>query len=143
MATKKPARSPRREPPKASALAPTEPEAPVSAPTLPFVLRGLGVRIDETLKAYVARRVRSRLGRYSLQLDRVAVRLQRVSAPQGATTYVCRFTVDVPSAEKVSVEAADEAARAAFDAAIDAVDRAVRRLVDRRTTRKTGLRAAR
>ncbi len=102
------------------------------SPTTPFVLRGLGMRIDATFREYVSKRVGFKLARFGVTLDRVAVRLERVSGPQGAPSYVCRFAVDVPSAGKVLVEAEDPSVRASFDAAADAAERALRRLVDRR-----------
>jgi ribosome-associated translation inhibitor RaiA len=104
---------------------------------VPFVLRGLGMRIDGTFREYVQKRVGFKLARFGVALDRVAIRLERVSGERGAPAYVCRFAVDVPSAGKVTVEASDPSVRAAFDAAADAAERALRRLVESRAERKT------
>lgn len=130
--------------PRAAATAAQDP-APAAtgralSPTTPFVLRGIGMRIDATFRAYVEKRVGFKLSRLGLTLDRVAVRIERVSGPQGAPAHICRFAVDVPSAGKVAVEAEDPSVRASFDAAADAAERALRRLVQRRSERKVAAR---
>ncbi len=98
----------------------------------PFQLRARDVELDPGMRVYIGKRVGFKLGRYGLELDRVAVRFERPSGPKGAPVFACQFSLTLASAGKVIVEAHDADARAAFDTAIDGAERAVRRLLEKR-----------
>jgi hypothetical protein len=102
----------------------------------PFLLRTRGVRASLQLRAYVRKRVASKLGRYAFSLSRIVVRLERPSGPSGAPAFTSRFSLSVVGAERVVVDATRPTWKEAFDASVDAAERAVRRLLERRQGRQ-------
>lgn len=98
----------------------------------PLHVRGVGFRLDDSLRAYIQSRVGFKLGKYALVLTRISVRIQNVAGPKGAPMYACRFKVVVPNTPQTTLTATERTPRSAFDSAADATERAVRRLVGRR-----------
>jgi ribosome-associated translation inhibitor RaiA len=80
------------------------------------------------------------LGKLAHSIDRVTVRLHRISGPKGAPAFRCRVKLVLPRLETVVVEEVERVADDAFDRAIDVAERAVRRALTRRRRRARRLR---
>jgi ribosome-associated translation inhibitor RaiA len=108
----------------------------------PLHVRGLGVTLDDSTRAYFRSRVGFKLGKYALALTRISVRINDVAGPKGAPRYECRFTVALPNVPQAVVTASDQSARSAFDHAVDAAARVVHRLLRRGQQSRRRLEAA-
>lgn len=83
-------------------------------------------------REHARRRAGFQLGKLAHDIDRVTVRLHRISGPKGAPAYRCRVKVMLPGFETIIVEEVERVPQDAFDRAIDVAERAVRRAVTRR-----------
>jgi len=95
---------------------------------------------DHAFREHARRRAGFRLGKLAYSIDRVTVRLHRISGPKGAPAYRCRFKVMLPRFETIIVEEVERVPQDAFDLALDVAERAVRRALARRRRKARGRR---
>jgi ribosome-associated translation inhibitor RaiA len=86
-------------------------------------------------REYVRQRAGFHLGKLALSIDRVTVRLHRISGPKGAPAFRCRVKLVLPRLETIVVEEVKRAPEDAYDRAIDGAERALRRALTRRRRR--------
>lgn len=82
--------------------------------------------IDETLRRYVLRRVRSAINRLSTQIKNITVKLDRHSAQQ-ADQRNCVIEIRIDGQAPVIVDSAGPHWLSAIDQAVESAARAVRR----------------
>ena len=82
--------------------------------------------IDETLRRYVLRRVRSAINRLSAQIKNITVKLDRHSAQQ-ADQRNCVIEIRIDGQAPVIVDSAGPHWLSAIDQAVESAARAVRR----------------
>ncbi|KYP11331.1 MAG: hypothetical protein A0129_08060 [Limnobacter sp. CACIAM 66H1] len=82
--------------------------------------------IDETLRRYVLRRVRSAINRLSTQIKNITVKLDRHSAKQ-ADQRNCVIEIRIDGQAPVIVDSAGPHWLSAIDQAVESAARAVRR----------------
>ncbi len=94
-------------------------------------LRSKKVGLDETVRAYIERRLRFSLGRYSPRILRVTVQIVDLNGPRGGEDKVCRIEVRLLPTGSVFVEDTDADLHAAVDRATDRAARSVSRAIER------------
>ncbi|CAN5761119.1 hypothetical protein BH24GEM1_BH24GEM1_12620 [soil metagenome] len=107
----------------------------------PLTIVSPDLRSPPAFRAYVRRRAGFQLGKLAESIDRVTVRLHRISGPKGAPAFRCRVKLVLPRFETVIVEAVERIPEEAFDRAIDVAERAVRRALAKRRARARTRRA--
>ncbi len=86
-----------------------------------------GLKLTDTARGHVERRIRLALGRILVRVERVHVRLVDVNGPKGGVDKTCRIRVHLFGLPTVVVEQADADLHAAIDRAADRVGRTVAR----------------
>jgi ribosome-associated translation inhibitor RaiA len=92
---------------------------------------GIGVEIDTAFDAYVKRRIRFALGRFSNRVERVMMTLIVGSESGGGEYKTCRIRVRLSQLPSVVVERVDTDVHALVDHCVGGVDRAVARRLGR------------
>lgn len=103
----------------------------------PLYIRAPGVDLDDSLREYIRQRVGFKLGKFGLDITRVAVRFETLNGATGAPTYECRFKVLLHSANDVTLTSLGATPRAAFDTGANRIERTVRDELGRRRDRRT------
>jgi hypothetical protein len=83
-------------------------------------------------RAYLRRKLASRLWKFAGSIERVSLRTEDVNGPRGGVDRVCRVKVVLRGLPSVVIEKRDAALNAAVALALDGVERAVRRRLQRR-----------
>ena len=103
----------------------------IALPLIPMYIRLAGVRVDPEGRAYIRRKLRSRLAKFGASIERVSVRMEDLNGPRGGVDQVCRIKVVISGHPSVVFENRGATLEAAVDGALDGVERAVRRRVQR------------
>ncbi len=103
----------------------------------PLYIRAPGVELDDSLREYIRQRVGFKLGKFGLDITRVAVRFETLNGATGAPTYECRFKVLLHSANDVTLTSVGATPRAAFDTGANRIERTVRDELGRRRDQRT------
>ena len=101
----------------------------------PAHIRAVGVPIEPQDRAYVRRKLGTKLGKFARAIERVSVRIKDVNGPRGGIDKVCRIKVVLSGLPSVVVEEQHASLQAAMDRALRRTESAVRRSVQRRRTR--------
>ena len=101
-------------------------------PLIPTYIRMAGVRVDLEGRAYIRRKLRSRLAKFGASVERVSVRMEDLNGPRGGVDQVCRIKVVMTGLPSVVFEKRGASLEAAVDSALDGVERTVRRRLQRR-----------
>ncbi|WP_370261015.1 HPF/RaiA family ribosome-associated protein [Limnobacter sp.] len=83
--------------------------------------------IDETLRRYVQRRLRSAIMRLSNQIKNITVKLDRLKNPENGQQRNCVIEIRIDGQDTVVVDGAGPHWLSAIDTAIETAARAVRR----------------
>jgi putative sigma-54 modulation protein len=102
-------------------------------------VRGRKVHVGEKLRAYVERRLRLSLGRFSTRVERATVHVEDVNGPKGGEDKVCRIEVRLQQGGKVFVEEKAFGVFGAIAGAAGRISRAVSKAFDRRRSRNRRL----
>ena len=82
---------------------------------------GSGVHVDSALDAYVKRRTRLALGRFSSRVERISVALAHENGPNGGMVKTCCFRARLLGLPAVVVRQADFDVRSAIDRAVNRI----------------------
>jgi ribosome-associated translation inhibitor RaiA len=108
---------------------------------VPAYIRSVDRALNAEDRAYVRRKLGTKLGKFVRSIERVSVRVEDVNGPRGGVDTACRIKVVLRGLPSVVVEEQNALLQAAIDRALSRTERAVRRSVQRRRTRSTGRRA--
>jgi ribosome-associated translation inhibitor RaiA len=106
-----------------------------SAADIPASIRTAGAELDADDRAYVRRKLGTKLGKFARAVERVTVRVRDVNGPRGGVDKHCAIKVVLTGLPSVVVEQKHASLQAAMDAALRRTEVAVRRSVKRRTTK--------
>lgn len=95
-------------------------------------VRVFGAALDDEERAYVARKLGMKLGKFATSIERVSVRVTDVNGPRGGVDQQCRVKVVLSGLPSVIVERRHATKEAAIDTALRAAEESVRRVVGRR-----------
>src|SRR5690606_22108839 len=95
-----------------------------------------GVKLTPDNRAYIRRKLGTKLGKFRSSIERVTVRVEDLNGPKGGVDQVCRIKVVLSGLPSVVVEKRDPFLDAALDLALGTVERAVARAVRRRRMRR-------
>jgi ribosome-associated translation inhibitor RaiA len=85
---------------------------------------------QETPKAYCEKRLRSALGRFAEQVERVVVSLSDINGPRGGEDKKCVVRVHLRAQNLLVVSSLSESMHAALDLAADRAGRSVSRRLE-------------
>jgi hypothetical protein len=103
-----------------------------AVPLVPAYIRLADAVVDPVGRAYIRRRLRTKLAKFGALVERVSIRLEDLNGPRGGVDQVCRIKVVLSGLPSVILEHRGASLEAAVDGALDGVERAVRRRVQRR-----------
>ncbi len=95
----------------------------------------MGAPIQAADRAYLRRKLGTKLGKFARAIERVSVRITDANGPRGGVDKVCRIKVVLSGLPSVVVEQQHASLQAAMDRALQRTESAVRRSVQRRRTR--------
>ncbi len=101
----------------------------------PLAIVAPGVQPAQAFAWYVRRRAGFQLGKLAHSIDRVIVRLHRISGPKGAPAFRCRIQLVLPRLETIVVEGIEQVPQDAFDRAIEVAARTAGRALTRHRRR--------
>lgn len=104
----------------------------VTPPPVPTYIRPRAVELDPENRAYIRRKLGTKLGKFAASIERVSVRLEDVNGPRGGIDHVCRIKVVLSGLPSVFYEQRGPSLQPVIDGAIAGVERAVRRTLRRR-----------
>ena len=87
----------------------------IAIPLIPMYIRLAGVRVDPEGRAYIRRKLRSRLAKFGASVERVSVRMEDLNGPRGGVDQVCRIKVVISGHPSVVFENRGAALEAAVD----------------------------
>ncbi len=99
-------------------------------------VRFCGLEGSDSLRAHIARRLRSRLRRLAGALSAVVVRLSDVNGPRGGADKRCQVILPRPGLRPVTIEELSGDAYASVDLAIERAARAADRRFERARTKR-------
>ncbi|HEX8758212.1 MAG TPA: CBS domain-containing protein [Steroidobacteraceae bacterium] len=111
-------------------------EPPGEFPQVPAHIRAADGDLSPDDRAYIRRKLGTRLGKFGGAIERVSVRTQDVNGPRGGVDRVCRIKVVLRGLPSVVFERRDASLNAAVDGALAGVETAVRRAVQRRRMKR-------
>jgi len=98
-------------------------------------IRVSGVTLSDENRAYIRRKLGTKLGKFARSIERVTVRMKDINGPYGGVDQVCRIKVVLTGLPSVIVEKTAASPDAATDLALTSIERAVRRTMQRRRQR--------
>ena len=104
----------------------------IALPLVPAYIRLAGATVDPVGRAYIRRKLRTKLAKFGASVERVSIRMEDLNGPRGGVDQVCRIKVVLSGLPSVILEQRGASLEAAVDGALDGVERAVRRRVQRR-----------
>jgi ribosome-associated translation inhibitor RaiA len=106
-----------------------------AAADTPAFIRAVGTPIEAEDRAYVRRKLGTKLGKFARAIERVSVRIEDVNGPRGGVDKRCRIKVVLSGLPSVVIEQRHASLQAAVDGALRRTESAVRQSVQRRRTR--------
>lgn len=103
-----------------------------STPGLPVHIRAPQAALGTEARAYVRRKLGTKLGKFARSIERVSVRVEDVNGPRGGVDQSCRIKVVLRGLPSVLFESRDASLNAALDVALSGTQRAVKRATQRR-----------
>jgi len=100
--------------------------------TMQVDIRARQIEIDESLRAYIERRLRFALGRFGERIGMVTARFENANGARGGVDKQCRINVGLRPSGNVIVEDVDADLRTVVDRTSERVGRAVSRDLKRR-----------
>jgi ribosomal subunit interface protein len=94
-------------------------------------VRSKQTEVDESVRAYVERRLQFALGRHSARILHATMHIVDLNGPRGGEDKSCRIEVRLRPTGNVFVEHTDADLYAAVDRAAERMGRAVSRVVER------------
>lgn len=105
-----------------------------AAPDVPANIRVAGVNLDDDDRAWIRKRLGSRLGKYTPFIERVSVRISDDNGPKGGVDQVVRIKIVVSRHPSILFESRSSDFRTAANRALAGIERAMQRDVQRRRT---------
>lgn len=139
-AASRPRRSERTRVLKARAR-PRKPDSARRAP-LPAFIRAEQGDLARDDRAYIRRKLGTRLGKFQDDIVRISVRTDDLNGPRGGVDRLCRIRVTLRAMPTVVYECRDASLDAAVDGALAGTERAVRRAIERHRRRPRRVSAA-
>lgn len=93
-------------------------------------IRSRSLKLTDTLKDYVDRRIRFALGRFSQRLESVRIMLQDLNGPKGGVDKHCKVHIAVLPSFNIIIEEKDAELETAVNRALDRAGRTVARRLD-------------
>lgn len=121
-------KAPKREPP-------GTPSSGGTSSSVPAYIRATGGELGAEDRAYIRRKLGTRLGKFARAIERVSVRTEDSNGPRGGVDRVCRIKVVLRGLPSAVLERRDVSQRAAVDRALAGIEMAIRRTVQRRRTK--------
>jgi ribosome-associated translation inhibitor RaiA len=106
-----------------------------AASDIPAYIRAEDAPLDAGDRAYLRRKLGTKLGKFARAIERVSVRVRDVNGPRGGVDKLCGIKVVLAGLPSVVVEERHASLQGAMDGALQRTERAVRRSVKRRSTR--------
>ena len=106
-----------------------------AASDIPAHIRADGVPVGAEDRAYLRRKLGTKLGKFARSVERVSVRIGDVNGPRGGVDKLCTVKVVLTGLPSVVVQEQNISLQAAMDRAVQRADTAVRRSMQRRTAR--------
>ncbi len=123
------------------ALANSEERVYLGETNMDVEVRILGVDLEDTVRAYAARRIHFALGRFASRVGRVVIRISDVNGIRGGVDKCCHISAELVPSGKIVVQKADTELFTAIDRAGEragqALKREIQRLRDERTRHET------
>jgi ribosome-associated translation inhibitor RaiA len=95
-------------------------------------IRGVNYELDDAVRDYTERRLRSALGRFLRRIHRLTVRLTDVNGPRGGIDERCRIAIALVPRGVLMIEGAGDDPLALIAKVAKRAGRAVRREFERR-----------
>jgi len=124
--------SARRSPFSGSLSKASKREPPAEPAQIPAHIRLVEGEAGPDDRAYIRRKLGTRLGKFADSIERVSVRTRDVNGPRGGIDRMCRIKVVLRGLPSVVYESRDVRLNAAVDGALAGVARAVHRSLQRR-----------
>ena len=105
-------------------------------------VRVFGAALNDEERAYIARKLGMKLGKFATSIERVSVPVTDVNGPRGGVDQRCRVKVVLIGLPTVIVERRHATKEAAIDTALRATEESVRRVVVRRRMKPLHRRAS-
>lgn len=110
----------------------SKPDASTQTPQTPAHIRATQGGLGPNDRAYIRRKLDTKLGKFANSIERVSIRVGDVNGPRGGVDQVCRIKVVLRGLPSVVFESRDASLRPAVDGALSGVERTVRRTLQRR-----------
>ncbi len=94
-------------------------------------VRILGVDLEDTVRAYAARRIHFALGRFASRIGRVVIRISDVNGIRGGVDKCCHISAELVPSGRILVQKADTELFTAIDRAVERVGQALKREIQR------------
>jgi ribosome-associated translation inhibitor RaiA len=102
---------------------------------VPTFIRSSGLEVDRSARAYIQRKLATKLAKFAHVVHRVSVRIEDVNGPRGGVDYVCRIKVVLDRHPSVVFATRSASVTESIDTALAGIVVAVRRTVVRRRAR--------
>jgi putative sigma-54 modulation protein len=109
-----------------------KPDASTQTPQIPAHIRAMHGGLGPSDRAYIRRKLGTKLGKFVNSIERVSIRAEDVNGPRGGVDQLCRIKVVLSGLPSVVFESRNASLRAAVDGALAGVERTVRRTLQRR-----------
>lgn len=110
----------------------SKPDAATQTPQIPAHIRAMQGGLGPNDRAYIRRKLGTKLEKFASSIERVSIRVEDVNGPRDGVDQVCRIKVVLRGLPSVVFESRDASLRAAVDGALSGVERTVRRTLQRR-----------
>jgi CBS domain-containing protein/ribosome-associated translation inhibitor RaiA len=103
-----------------------------TSPDTPANVRVSGVQLDDAERAFIKKKLGTKLGKFATSIERVSVRVKDVNGPRGGVDQLCRVKVVLSGLPSVVFESRAGSPRDAINGALTGAERAVRGVVRRK-----------
>lgn len=110
----------------------SKPDDSTQTSQIPAHIRAMHGGLGPSDRAYIRRKLGTKLGKFVNSIERVSIRAEDVNGPRGGVDQLCRIKVVLSGLPSVVFESRDASLRTAVDGALAGVERTVRRTLQRR-----------
>ncbi|HEY2853636.1 MAG TPA: CBS domain-containing protein [Gemmatimonadaceae bacterium] len=103
-----------------------------TSPSTPANVRVSGVQLDDAERAFIKKKLGTKLGKFATSIERVSVRVKDINGPRGGVDQLCRVKVVLSGLPSVVFESRAGSPRDAINGALTGAERAVRSVVRRK-----------